>query len=44
MMDIGEVPWDNGLKDGLTEGQRDKAEWIKQREQRKKLTRSAKMG
>ena len=43
-MDIGEVPWDNGRKDGLTEGQRDKAEWIKQREERKKLTRNAKMG
>ena len=43
MMDIGEVPWDNGLPDGLTEGQRDKAEWAKQREERRRLNRSAKI-
>ena len=43
-MDIGEVPWGNGLMDGLTEGQRDKAEWAKQREERRRLNRSAKMG
>ena len=39
MMDIGEVPWDNGLPDGLTEGQRDKAEWLKQREERRRINR-----
>ena len=39
IMDIGEIPWDNGLTDGLTEGQRDKAEWAKLRDERRRINR-----